>query len=233
MLEVKDLQAYYGDSHILQGISLKVEDGGRVAVLGRNGAGKSTLFKSIMNAGPRVMGEVRWNGKELNGMPSFRRAREGMSLVPEDRRIFTHLSVMENLEIAKQANAGRKGPDAEALIKEFPMLGELRTRYGNQLSGGQQQMLAVARGMMAAPKLLLLDEPTEGLAPVIVEALAKSLVSVCESGKSGLLLAEQNIWFARQCTHYLYVLDTGRLVFEGTWASFDANADIKARYLAV
>jgi branched-chain amino acid transport system ATP-binding protein len=234
MLEVSDLNAYYGDSHILQGIALSVAAGKRVAVLGRNGAGKSTLFKSIMNAGPRVIGTVNWNGQALGHMAAFRRARMGLALVPEDRRIFSQMTVMENLIVAREAAPkGSKTVNPEDMFNMFPMLSDLRERFGNQLSGGQQQMVAVARGFMACPQLLLLDEPTEGLAPVIVEQMAKSVVAMCESTGASLLLSEQNIWFARHCTDYLYVLDTGRPVFHGDWAAFDADGQVKARYLAV
>jgi len=234
MLDVSELNSYYGDSHILQGLAIKVGEGKRVAVLGRNGAGKSTLFKSIMNAGPRVSGKVEWQGKPLGNMTAFRRARLGLALVPEDRRIFSQMTVTENLNVAREA--APKGANiftAEDMFRTFPMLQDLRTRYGSQLSGGQQQMLAVARGFMACPQLLLLDEPTEGLAPVIVEQLARSVVAMCDKSGASLLLSEQNIWFARHCTDYLYVLDTGRQVFEGDWAAFDAHGDIKARYLAI
>lgn len=234
MLELNHLNAYYGDSHILQGIQLHIPAQGRVAVLGRNGAGKSTLFKSIMAGGPRVHGTITLDGHDLSADSTFARARRGLALVPEDRRIFSHLSVRENLKLAEQAlPQGREPILLEEVLRYFPMLSALQERYGNQLSGGQQQMLAVARGVASRPGLLLLDEPTEGLAPVIVQELANSVRQVCERFEMGLLLAEQHLWFARQCTDYLYVLDTGRVVFEGDWGAFDRDADVKNRYLAV
>ncbi|MBX3597716.1 MAG: ATP-binding cassette domain-containing protein [Rhizobiaceae bacterium] len=234
MLKVEKIDAFYGDSQILHSVSLEVEDGGRVAVVGRNGAGKSTLLKSIMNAGPTVKGKVIWKGTEFGSMQTFRRVREGIALVPEDRRIYRHVTVREN--IAMSAYGVRKGEtplDVDELIERFPMLKPIRDRPGGQLSGGQQQMVAVARAIAARPSLMMLDEPTEGLAPVIVEQLAKDIAGICRDTGAGLLLCEQNLWFARQCTDRLYVIDTGRIVFEGDWAKLDAQPEIKTRYLAV
>lgn len=234
MLEVTSLNAWYGDSHALQDIQLKVAERGRVAVLGRNGAGKSTLLKSIMNAGPRVAGHVSWAGSPLARQPAYQRARMGLALVPEDRRIYAHLTVPENLKLAEQAlPPGQVAIGQAELMQHFPMLAPLQARLGNQLSGGQQQMVAVARGFAARPKLLLLDEPTEGLAPLIVEQLARSVAQMCAHYGIGLLLSEQNLWFARRCTDYLYILDSGRVAFEGDWALFDRYPDIKIKYLAV
>jgi len=234
MLEVTRLEAFYGDSQILHGIDLAVRPGERVSVIGRNGAGKSTLMKSIMNGGPSVRGKVRWDGRDLDGLPGYARTRLGLSFVPEDRRIFPHLTVVENLEIAANATpAGRTAATADSLIEHFPMLDPLRTRYGNQLSGGQQQLLAVARGLLPVPSMLLLDEPTEGLAPIIVQQMAESINAICKQRNLALLLSEQNLWFARQCTERVYVLDTGRVVFAGDWAEFDTRPEIKSRHLAV
>jgi branched-chain amino acid transport system ATP-binding protein len=199
VLELRGVNAWYGESHVLHDIGLKVEDGQRVAILGRNGAGKSTLLKSIMNGEPRVEGDVEWSGKVLGKLPSFRRARMGMALVPEDRRIFTPLG----------------------------------DRLGGQLSGGQQQMLAVARAIAARPRLLLLDEPAEGLAPVIVEQLARDVKAVCEADNVALLLSEQNVWFAKQCTDYVYVIGTGHIVFAGDWKEFDRNSEMVHKHLAL
>lgn len=234
MLELHNLNAFYDDSHILQGIDLRVAPGSRVAVLGRNGAGKSTLMKGIMNAGPRVDGAVVWKNDDLGSMPAFRRARLGIAFVPEDRRIFSHLTVIENLKIATCAKTETKRhEDPERLLEFFPLLQPLRGRFGDQLSGGQQQMLAVARGVASAPDLLLLDEPTEGLAPVIVEQLASAVINICNQSGTALLLSEQNVWFARRCTDYLYVLDSGRSVFEGSWSDFDKSPHIRTKYLAI
>ena len=234
MLAADGIDAFYGQGQILHGVSLQLPDRGRVAVLGRNGAGKTTLLKSIANSGPRVEGEVRFMNRPLGSMPWYKRARLGISLVPEDRRIFTHITVEENIELAGfGASKERPAIPVTTILERFPMLQPLRQRYGGQLSGGQQQMLAVARAVAARPHLLLLDEPTEGLAPVIVEELASIVSSLCNEQGITLLLVEQNIWFARKCTDRLYVLDTGRVVFEGDWAVFDANEEIRNKHLAV
>ena len=234
MLEVRGLDAWYGDSHILHRISITVAQAGRVAILGRNGAGKTTLLKSVMNGDPRVAGSVVWDGQELGAMPAFKRARLGLALVPEDRRIFTHVTVAENIALARYATSPeRPAIPASEIIARFPMLQPLAQRLGGQLSGGQQQMLAVARAIAARPRLMLLDEPTEGLAPVIVEQMARDVLEVCTQDKVALLLSEQNIWFARRCTEYVYVLASGRIVFEGSWAEFDATGEEAKKHLAV
>ncbi|WP_342363625.1 ABC transporter ATP-binding protein [Terrarubrum flagellatum] len=234
MLEVGPIDAFYGDSHILHGVSLRVGEGERVAILGRNGAGKSTLMKSVMNAGPRVSGAVSWNGAALGSIPSFRRARMGLQLVPEDRRIFGHLSVLENIRMAGHcAPPGRAAIEPREMTRRFPMLEQLSGRLGSQLSGGQQQMLAIARAAASRPNLLLLDEPTEGLAPAIVERLAADVRAICDEDGVALLLSEQNIWFARQTTGRVIVIDAGRVVFEGGWPNFDADERIARNYLAI
>jgi len=234
VLEIRDVDAYYGDSHILLGVNLRVKAGQRVALLGRNGAGKSTLLKSVMNAGPRVHGSVRLGDQDLRDLPTHKRTRLGLSLVPEDRRIFTHLTVAENIAMARYGAApDRPAVPVADIMARFPMLAPLQQRYGGQLSGGQQQLLAVARAMAASPSLLLLDEPTEGLAPIIVEEMAHDVVRTCTERNVALLLCEQNIWFARRCTHHVYVIDTGRIVFEGDWDSFDRHPEVQQRYLAL
>lgn len=234
MLEIRELDAFYGDSHILHRAELSVAAGERVALLGRNGAGKSTLLKSVMNAGPRAKGVLRFDGRDLTELPPHKRTRMGLSLVPEDRRIFTHLTVAENIAMARYGSApGREAIAVPDIVARFPMLGPLQQRYGGQLSGGQQQLLAVARAMAANPRLLLLDEPTEGLAPVIVEEMARDVVRTCAEKNVALLLCEQNIWFARRCTSRVYVMDTGRVVFDGNWDDFDRNPQIQQRYLAL
>lgn len=234
MLKLESVNAFYGDSQVLHGISLEVPEGGRVAVVGRNGAGKSTLFKSVMNAGPRVAGSVCWDGRELGNIPSFGRARMGLALVPEDRRIFGHVTVLENIAMARHAAThGAVLDTAEEVVQRFDLLVPLKDRLGSQLSGGQQQMVAVARAVASKPKLMLLDEPTEGLAPVITQKLASDVLNVCRESGAALLLSEQNLWFARQCTDTVYVLDAGRIVFHGDWAQLDAQPALKQRYLAV
>lgn len=234
MLELSTVNAFYGQSHILHDINLAVPDQARIAILGRNGAGKSTLLKSIMNAGPQATGSIRFRTKDLGGAAANQRARLGLALVPEDRRIFSHLTTFENLEISQYAAGGeRERIPAAEVIERFPMLAPLRDRLGSQMSGGQQQMLAVARAIAARPYLMLLDEPTEGLAPVIVASMASELVACCDRYQVGLLLAEQSIWFARQCTSSVIVLDTGRIVFSGSWSDFDAAQDRIQRHLAL
>jgi ABC-type branched-subunit amino acid transport system ATPase component len=234
MLELTGVNAFYGQAHILHDISLSLGRGERVAVLGRNGAGKSTLLKSIMNAGPTVRGEVRLDGKVLGNKSASDRVRLGMSLVPEDRRIFTHITVAENIRLAQHGTERRDGlPTLAEVVEKFPMLKDLVSRLGGQLSGGQQQVLAVARSIAARPRLMLLDEPTEGLAPVIVEDLAQKIVEACDAYGIALLLAEQNIWFARQCVSRLVLLDSGSIVFSGSWAEFDSASNLVERYLAV
>ena len=233
MLELRDLDAFYGQSQILHGISLSLAQGARVAVIGRNGAGKSTLLKCIMNAGPTVRGTLRIDGHDLGQMPHFRRVRAGLALVPEDRRIFSHMTVAENLELAVQGASRTKAFNADTMIAYFPALRPLRKRYGHQLSGGQQQLLAIARGFMPRPRLLLLDEPTEGVAPVLVEHMVEVVNALCAETGGALLLSEQNIRFARGCTDYVHVIDAGILAFSGSWEDFDANPDIRKRHLAV
>ncbi|MDX5501638.1 MAG: ABC transporter ATP-binding protein [Rhodobacterales bacterium] len=234
MLEVRALNAFYGDSHILHDVALTVGEGEGVAILGRNGAGKSTLLKSIMNAGTRISGEILLDGQSLTGVPFFRRARMGLGIVPEDRRIFPHLTVRENIAMARHAaGPGRPPYTPEEMIDLFGMLKGLEARMGTQLSGGQQQLLAIARTVLSRPRLLLLDEPTEGLAPVIVEQLANDIRQLRAHDRGALLLTEQNVWFSRQCTERCLVIDSGQIVFSGTWEAFDADPSVQNKYLAV
>lgn len=234
MLEVRDLHARYGDSQALFGIDLNVPARGGVALLGRNGAGKSTLMKSLLDAGPQATGTMRLGGKVLEGLSTEARAKLGLTLVPEDRRVFATLTVRQNLELAWHA-VGKTRPrmslaDVCAL---FPLLDGLLDRLGYQLSGGQQQLVAVARGLMASPKVLLLDEPSEGLAPKVAHDLAREVRAARDKLGLTVLVAEQSIAYARQCTEYVYLLDSGTCVFAGDWTAFDAQPDLKTRYLAV
>ena len=234
MLEIAEINAFYGQSHVLHNVSLTIGDRERVAVLGRNGAGKSTLLKSIMNGGPRVAGNVLLDGDPLGTIPPSERVRLGLSLVPEDRRIFTHISVAENILLA-QRGVGKRAdmPEMEVILNAFPTLRSLTSRRGGQLSGGQQQLLAVARAIASRPRMILLDEPTEGLAPVLVESLAREVIAACEHFGIALLLAEQSVWFARKCTSRVLILDSGSLVFSGDWETFDASTKLVERYLTV
>lgn len=232
MLTVENVDAFQGDSHIIHDVSLSSKAGG-VALLGRNGAGKSTLFKSIMGAGPRVRGMIRFDGVAITTIPVHRRVRMGLSLVPEDRRIYPHITVEENLELFRYAASRGDGHPVSWAYRSFPMIEPLKDRLGYQLSGGQQQLLAVARALISRPKFLLLDEPTEGLAPIIIEELAERVSTLIKEEGVGLLLAEQNIWFARQCTSHVYVIDAGAIVFAGSWSEFDAAPVVRERYLGV
>jgi len=234
MLEIDGLDAWYGDSHILHEVALSVAAGEGVALLGRNGAGKSTLLKAIMDAGPRARGSLALDGRPLSGRPAHARARLGLSLVPEDRRIFPHISVAENLRLARHATpAGSEPMSVEEVAQLLPMLQTLLERRGYQLSGGQQQMVAIGRGLVPRPRLLILDEPAEGLAPVIVEELAEEIRKVRQTQGQALLVAEQNVAFARACTDRLYLIESGRIVFGGDWAAFDADPSLQERHLAL
>ena len=234
MLEIRNLQARYGDSQALFGIDIDVKAQGGVALLGRNGAGKSTLLKSLLDAGPQSSGQIRLDGRPLDGLSTEARARLGLALVPEDRRIFTTLTVRQNLELAWHAGKpGGARMSVDHVCALFPLLKDLLDRLGYQLSGGQQQLVAEARGLMASPRLLLLDEPAEGLAPKVAQDLARQVGEARHKLGLTVLVAEQSIAYARQCTEYVYLLDSGTLVFQGDWPAFDAQPGLKTRYLAV
>jgi ABC-type branched-subunit amino acid transport system ATPase component len=235
LLSVTGLDAYYGGSHIIQNASLTVRHGESVALLGRNGAGKSTLMKSLLDAGPRVSGTIEFDGQALTGLPTEKRSRLGLMLVPEDRRIYPKITVAENIELGRFARpqANDRSMTLAEIWELFPMLEPLKERNGYQLSGGQQQVVAVARGVFGLPKLLLLDEPVEGLAPVIVDEMADHLARLRARGGLSFLIAEQNLSFARQCTDRVFLIDSGRIVFDGSWDEFDADPTLKERYLAV
>lgn len=234
MLKLENVSAYYGDSLALSNINLALPLGAGVAILGRNGAGKSTLFKSIMGGELNVRGEITLHGKSIVRLEPYQRVRSGLAFVPEDRRIFPHLTVEENLNMAQHGVAqGREPLRTDEVCELFPLLRDLLQRKGTQLSGGQQQILAVARGMVARPQYLLLDEPTEGVAPIIVTQMAEQIKRACEQQHITLIVAEQHVWFARQCSSSVYVLDTGRIVFGGSWEDYDANPAVAEQYLAV
>ena len=229
MLKVEGLHAHYGKSHILQGVSLRVGEGELVTLLGRNGAGKTTTLRAIMRVLPPTSGRVAFLGHGLAGRPTHEIARLGLAMVPEHRGIFSLLSVQENLEIA----ADRKSPwqiaDAYAL---FPRLEERRRNLGSRLSGGEQQMLAIARALVSGPRLLLLDEPAEGLAPVIVNELVDTFRKIRAQGTS-ILLVEQNLAVCMKLGDRHYIMDLGRTVYEGTGAEFAADDAVRDRYLTL
>lgn len=232
LLEIRDLDAWYGRAQILFGVSLEVEAGEAAVLIGRNGAGKSTLMKSIMGLEAERRGTIRFDGADLIAEPTHRIARRGMGYVPEDRRIFTDLTVAENLAVGRLPPETGKAWTPEAAFELFPPLAAMRERKGGQMSGGEQQMLTIARALMGNPRFLLLDEPSEGLAPVIVEVIAGAIAKLKARGV-GLLLSEQNLHFARAVADRAFVLDRGHIRFAGTLAKLDADAALKEQYLSI
>ena len=238
LLEVRQLRAWYGAAQILFDVDLQVERGEVVALMGRNGAGKSTTLKSIMGMVPRRRGGVQFMGRDLSRAEPHECARRGLGFVPEDRRVFTDLTVLENLSVGRQPP--RQWPDGSAaptwapaeLFKLFPNLGEMPERPGGQMSGGEQQMLTVARTLMGNPYLVLLDEPSEGVAPVIVEQMAHMIVQLKREGVS-ILLSEQNMHFAELVSDRAYVLEKGQIRFAGSMAELAANEEVRRAYLSV
>ncbi|MFO7576994.1 MAG: ABC transporter ATP-binding protein [Pelovirga sp.] len=230
MLEVKDIHTYYDDSYILQGVSLEVKAGEIVCLLGRNGAGKSTTIKSILGYNHPRTGSIHFQGRDITRQAAFRNVRMGMGYVPEDRRIFADLTVQENFEIAFHPKAEVRW-SIDHLFNTFPLLDKFRHRKGGELSGGEQQMVAIARALATQPKMLLLDEPCEGLAPVIVEQLATIIAEL--KNHLPILLAEQNAHFALEISDRGYVIDKGMIRFAGTSQQLQDNADIKKRYLSI
>lgn len=231
ILEAEGLNTFYGRSHILFNVSLAVSPGETVCLMGRNGAGKTTTFRSLMGLTSPREGRVMFKNRDCTGQPSYKMARMGMGFVPEDRRIFGPLTVMENLELGRIT--GRKGRwNSQTVMEHFPILDSCRQRYGGSLSGGEQQMLTIARALMGNPDLLVLDEPTEGLAPVIVSVL-KDLIMSLKSTETTILLSEQNIRFATSVSDRVVVIDKGHVVYTGTMEEFKRDENIQARYLAV
>jgi branched-chain amino acid transport system ATP-binding protein len=234
LLEVAGIDAYYGDSHILFDLSLDVAEGEVVCLLGRNGAGKTTTLKSIIGLVPPRSGRVVLRGRDLAGLPPYRIVRQGIGYVPEERRIFGNLTLRENLEVARRT----WGDDttrlwtAERVFELFPHLATLRDRPAGRLSGGEQQMLTIARTLMGNPSLLLLDEPSEGLAPLVVEMLATQLAGLKGTGLT-MLVAEQNVHFVSELGDRVYVLEKGMVRYEGTMPDFVANDEVRRAYLAV
>jgi branched-chain amino acid transport system ATP-binding protein len=232
LLEVSGLNAWYGAAHILFDVALNVRRGEVISLMGRNGAGKSTTLKSIMGLLSRCKGHISFLGQDIGGKAPFQVARMGLGFVPEDRRVFADLTVTENLETGKQAP--RHWPDGtpKALYELFPNLGRMQDRRGGQMSGGEQQMLTVARTLMGNPLLVLLDEPSEGVAPVIVEQMAHMILALKARGAS-ILLSEQNFHFARLVSDRAYVLEKGQIMYEGSMQDLARNEDIQRAYLSV
>jgi len=229
MLEVKGIHTYYGMSHILFDVSLSVSQGEVVCLLGRNGAGKTTTMRSVMGLTPPRQGSIKFRGEEVVGKKPFMLVRRGMAYVPDDRRIFADLTVGENLEIAE-----RKGGewDKDRVYQLFPPLREIDSRRGGYLSGGEQQMLTVGRALMGNPELLLLDEPTEGLAPLMVKALEESILKLKETGLT-VLLAEQNVRSALRLSDRGYIIDNGQIRYHGSIEELKENEEVRKKYLLV
>ncbi len=232
MLDVEGIQTYYGESHVLHGVSLRVGHGEAVALLGRNGAGKTTLIRSIMGFTPPRDGRIRLEGEPIQDWPAHRIARRGLALVPQGRRIFAPLTVRENLLLGARPNSQSDGWTLERVFELFPRLRERAAQAGGTLSGGEQQMLAVGRALLTNGRLLLLDEPSEGLAPLIVREIGRILLRL-KAERLSILLVEQNYHLALRIADRVYVMSKGQIVYEGTPAELGANEEVKRRYLGV
>ncbi len=231
LLKVEEIHTYYGDSHVIQGVSLEVNRGEVVCLLGRNGAGKTTTIRSIMGLTPPRRGRVLFGGDEITGLPTHEIVRRGVGFVPEDRRIFPRLTVLENLELAATYSRGEGKWTVERVLEEFSILRGLAHRKGGRLSGGEQQILAIARALLLNPEILLLDEPSEGLAPIIVEQLRELILNL--KGEVTILLAEQNALFAIEVADRGYIIEKGRIAYCGDTESLSQNEEVKRRYLAL
>lgn len=232
MIDVDDIHTYYGDSYVLQGVSLSVGEGEIVCLLGRNGAGKTTTIRSIMGYTPPRRGRVALDGEEVTRMPVYSHVRRGIGYVPEDRQIFPDLTVDENLEVAiLPPRKEREQWTHRRVYDKFPILEKLSDHKGGALSGGEQQMLSIARALMGNPKVLLLDEPCEGLAPIIVDTLGEIILELKRD--MPVLMAEQNARFAFDVSDRGFVIDKGRMRYEGGIEALAANKEIQSRYLAV
>jgi len=238
LLDVKSLSAWYGGAHILFDIALQVRPGEVVALMGRNGAGKSTTLKTVMGMVERRSGQVHFMGRDISRLEPHAIASAGLGYVPEDRRIFTDLTVLENQEVGRQPpRMGPQGQMLEAwtpqrLFKLFPNLGEMPDRPGGRMSGGEQQMLTVARTLMGNPYLVLLDEPSEGVAPVIVEGMVQMILELKAAGVS-ILLSEQNLHFATLVSDRAYVLEKGQIRYQGTMRELAADEEVRRAYLSM
>ncbi|MCX7274699.1 MAG: ABC transporter ATP-binding protein [Burkholderiales bacterium] len=233
LLQVSRLRAWYGRAQILFDVDLEIGPGEVVALMGRNGAGKSTTMKAIMGLLDRTEGEVRFDGQDIRGEPPYRISRMGLGWVPEDRRVFTDLTVLENLQVGRQPpRAGAPLWSEQRLFDLFPNLGRMPDRPGGRMSGGEQQMLTVARTLMGNPRLVLLDEPSEGVAPLIVEQMAAMIQDLKKEGLS-VLLSEQNLPFAAAVSDRAYVLEKGQVRFTGTMAQLQDDESVRRQYLAL
>jgi branched-chain amino acid transport system ATP-binding protein len=234
MLRVERIDAYYGLSHVLQGVSLTVAAGEAVALLGRNGAGKTTMLKTIMGAVRARRGRITWNDTDITTLPTYRIVQLGIGYVPEERRIFPNLTVYENLKMARLAvDGGRRMDDYLARVLDlFPPLKQRLSHKGKNLSGGEQQMLTMARSLGTEPKFLLIDEPTEGLMPAFVDTIARTILEIRRQGLA-VLLVEQNTRLALDATQRVYLIEKGAIKHEGRSADLTADAAVRLRYLGV
>ena len=231
MLEIKEIHTYYGTSHILFGISLDVKQGEAVCLLGRNGAGKTTTFRSIIGLTPPKKGSIKFKGQEIVGKPSYRIAQMGIGFVPDTRRIFPDLTVRQNILVARREKANAIW-NLETIYALYPKLRELDTHMGTQLSGGEQQMLTVARTLMTNPELLLLDEPGEGLAPLVIKAMEQQLGEIKKLGIT-MLICEHNVGLATALSDRGYVIDKGTIRYQGTIEELQKNEEVRKKYLMV
>jgi len=233
MLSLRRLNAFYGRAHILFDLELEVGEGEVVVLLGRNGAGKSTTLKTIIGLARAASGEIDFRGRAIQGLMPYEISRLGIGYVPEERRIFTDLTVMENLEVGRQpARPGMVPWTPARLFELFPNLGEMRGRRGGMMSGGEQQMLTIARTLMGNPLLILLDEPSEGLAPVIVQEMARTIRSLKAEGLT-VILSEQNLRFAERVSDRAYIIEKGRIRYRGTMDELAADEAVRAAYLTI
>jgi branched-chain amino acid transport system ATP-binding protein len=233
ILRIESLNAFYGRAHILFDVSIEVRRGEVVALMGRNGAGKSTMMKAAMGLLEKKSGAIAFMGEDIAGLDAYRIARLGLGFVPEDRRIFTDLTVRENLEVGRQPpRPGLSAWTPDRLFSLFPNLGEMPDRPGGRMSGGEQQMLTVARTLMGNPRLVLLDEPSEGVAPLIVEQMANTILELKKEGVA-ILLSEQNLRFAELVSDRAYVLEKGQIRYHGTMKELAENAEVRRAYLSL
>jgi branched-chain amino acid transport system ATP-binding protein len=231
MLEAKEIHTYYGTSHILFGISFNVKEGEAICLLGRNGAGKTTTFRSIIGLTPPKSGSITFQGVEIVGKPSYRVAQMGIGYVPDTRRIFPDLTVRQNILVARREK-GKTIWNLETVYALFPKLRELDNHMGTQLSGGEQQMLTIARTLMTNPQLLLLDEPGEGLAPLVIQAMKEQLGEIKSLGTT-MLICEHNVGLATALSDRAYVMDKGTIRYQGTIEELQKNEEVRKKYLMV
>jgi len=233
ILEIQEINTYYGQSHVLQGISLSIDEGEVVSLLGRNGVGKTTTLRSVMGLTPPRRGSIKFQGKEIAGKSPFEIARLGIGYVPDDRRIFPDLTTFENLEISRRMSRSKQGYwTMDTVCDLFPVLRDLRSSKGTHLSGGEQKMLAIGRALMKNPGIILLDEPAEGLAPLVVRNLMDVIKTIRDEGVT-ILLADQNLKFCRAVADRGYILEKGVMQYEGTMKEIWENEEVVSKYLVV